>query len=189
MTTSPGRSGHAARSGHSQHSGQAARSEPGAGALRALVVVASNRAAAGVYPDRSGPLIAEALRDWGFEVEGPRVVGDGAPVGEALRDAVAQEYDVVLTSGGTGVSPTDRTPEETAPLLERQVPGIIEAIRHQGVSGGVPTAMLTRGMAGVARGTVIINLPGSTGGVRDGLAVLEPVLVHLVDQVRGGDHG
>jgi|SRR5690625_2428148 len=156
--------------------------------MRAVVVVASNRAAAGVYPDRSGPLITDALRNWGFQVDGPRVVGDGPPVGEALRAAVADGYDVVLTSGGTGVSPTDRTPEETASLLERELPGVIEAIRQKGLAGGVPTAMLTRGMAGVAGGTVIINLPGSTGGVRDGLSVLEPVLVHLVDQVRGGDH-
>src|SRR5690625_6911162 len=94
--------------------------------MRAVVVVASNRAAAGVYPDRSGPLITDALRNWGFQVDVPRVVGDGPPVGEALRAPVADGYDVVLTSGGTGVSPTDRTPEETASLLERELPGVIE---------------------------------------------------------------
>ena len=157
-------------------------------ALLAGVVVASNRAAAGVYDDRTGPLIVAWLRRQGFACEDASVVPDGAPVGKAIRAAVAAGARVVLTTGGTGLTPTDRTPEETAALLDRQVPGIAEAIRAAGVAAGVPTAMLSRGLAGLAGDCLVVNLPGSTGGVKDGLAVLEPVLRHAVEQVVGSDH-
>jgi molybdenum cofactor synthesis domain-containing protein len=155
---------------------------------RALVVTASGRAAAGIYADRGGPLLVEGLREQGFEVDGPLVVPDGDPVAQALRDAVRQEYDVVLTTGGTGLSPTDRTPEATRLVLDREVPGIAESIRAVGVGAGVPTAALSRGLAGLAGRTLIVNLPGSPGGCRDGLTVLAQLLPHAVDQVRGGDH-
>lgn len=151
---------------------------------RAAVVVASTRAAAGIYEDRTGPVIQEWLRGNGFDVEAVAVVADGDAVGDALRELVRGGCAVVVTSGGTGLSPDDRTPEQTKALLDIEVPGIMEAIRHAG-AGNTPTAILSRGHAGVAGKTFIINLPGSPGGVRDGLAVLGPVLGHLCDQLEG----
>ena len=128
------------------------------------------------------------LRDLGCEVDPePVVVPDGEPVAEALRTALADGMAVVLTSGGTGVTPTDRTPEATRPLLDFEVPGIAEAIRAYS-RDKVPTAALSRGLAGVAGRTLVVNLPGSTGGARDGLAVLGPILAHTVAQIGGSDH-
>lgn len=156
--------------------------------MKAAVVVASNRAAAGVYADETGPLIVAWLRDQDFTCEVPVVVPDGDPVGAAIAAAVADGARVVLTTGGTGLTPTDRTPEATRPLLDREVPGIADAIRAHGVANGVPTAVLSRGLAGVIGSCLVVNLPGSRGGVKDGLAVLEPVLRHAVEQVVGSDH-
>ena len=156
--------------------------------LQATVVVASNRAAAGVYDDTTGPLIVESLEALGFEVTGPKVVSDGEPVGQAIRLAVSSGARLVVTTGGTGLTPTDQTPEVTAELLDREVPGIAEAIRRHGVAQGVPTAALSRGLAGVHRHALVVNLPGSRGGVKDGLAVLEPLVVHAVEQIVGSDH-
>jgi molybdenum cofactor synthesis domain-containing protein len=156
---------------------------------RAVVVTASNRAAAGVYEDRSGQALAEGLRELGFTVDGPHVREDDvAFLEEVLREAVASGADVVLTTGGTGLSPTDVTPEATRAVLDREAPGIAEAVRRYGAEHGVPTAMLSRGLAGTVGRTLIVNLPGSTGGVKDGLAVLGPLLSHVVSQLRGGDH-
>jgi len=155
--------------------------------IRAKVIVASNRAASGVYEDTSGPLLVSGLRKLGCEVDEPVVVPDGEPVGQALRDAVAQGYDLVLTSGGTGITPTDRTPDVTRTVLDYEVPGIAEAIRAHS-RDRVPTSALSRAVAGVAGRTLVVNLPGSTGGAKDGLAVLGPILPHAVDQLHGGDH-
>ena len=154
----------------------------------ALVITVSTRASAGVYEDKSGPVIAEALADLDFVVDGPLVVPDGDQVGEALRAGVDQGYGVIITTGGTGLNPSDRTPEQTRAVLDAEIPHLIGAVTRYGIDHGVPTAVLSRGVAGVAGRTLMVNLPGSSGGARDGMAVLGPVLTHAVDQIRGGDH-
>jgi molybdenum cofactor synthesis domain-containing protein len=156
--------------------------------VRALAVTVSNRAAAGVYEDRSGPVLVRMLAEAGCSVDGPLVVPDGEPVEAALREAVTAGYDVVVTTGGTGLTPGDLTPEMTRRVLDREIPGIAEAIRAGGAAAGVPAAILSRGIAGLAGTVLVVNLPGSTGGVRDGMAVLGPILAHAVEQAHGGDH-
>lgn len=158
------------------------------GTIRACVITASTRAAAGIYPDRSGPLLADELAALGFEVAPVEVVSDGEQVGAALRAAIGA-YDIVMTTGGTGLTPNDLTPEQTRPLLDREIPHLTAEIVRIGVAKGVATSVLSRGVAGVAGDTLVVNLPGSRGGVRDALEVLRPVLVHAVEQIRGGDHG
>ncbi len=153
----------------------------------ARVVIASTRAAAGVYDDRCGPIIRDWLSECGFSVADPAVVTDGEAVREALLAALGEGVDVIITSGGTGISPTDATPEATLAVIDYQIPGLADAIRRSGLPA-VPTSVLSRGVCGVAGRTLVVNLPGSTGGVRDGLAVLADVLGHAVDQLAGGDH-
>jgi cyclic pyranopterin phosphate synthase len=169
--------------------GQAADVESPTAPLRpgsAVVLVSSTRAAAGVRDDSTGPLLEAGLAALGLAVDPARVVSD-ADLGAALRDALETRPALIVTTGGTGVSPTDRTPDATLPLLDRELPGVAEAIRARGLLA-TPTAALSRAVAGVARGTVVVNLPGSPGAVRDGLAVLGDLLPHLLDQVAGGDH-
>ncbi len=156
--------------------------------MKATVITASRRAAEGVYEDTGGPLIVEALVEQGFEVTGPVVVPDGQPVADAIAAALADGARAILTTGGTGLTPTDLTPEMTMPFLHREVPGVAEAIRAYGAGRGVPTAALSRGLAGVSGSTLIVNLPGSRGGVKDGLTVVVPLLVHAVQQIVGSDH-
>jgi molybdenum cofactor synthesis domain-containing protein len=154
----------------------------------ALVITVSTRATAGVYQDKSGPIIARGLADLDFTVDGPLIVPDGDAVGEALRDAVDQGYAVIITTGGTGLNPHDHTPEQTRAVLDFEIPQLAAEIARYGVDHGVPTALLSRGLAGVSGQSLIINLPGSSGAAKDGMAVLSPVLAHAVSQVRGGDH-
>jgi len=152
----------------------------------ARVVVVSTRAAGGQYADRTGPVIRAWLQERGFETPEPMVVAD-ADVAGALPRVLAEHPDVLLTTGGTGASPDDRTPEATLALLDAELPGLAEELRRRGAAT-TPTALLSRGRAGVTGRTVVMNLPGSTGGVRDGLEVLDGVLDHLLDQLAGGDH-
>jgi molybdenum cofactor synthesis domain-containing protein len=156
---------------------------------RALVITVSTRTAKGVWEDKSGPVLVDGLTGLGLEVTGPVVVADGDPVHEALLEAVNIGYDLVLTTGGTGHTPMDLTPEMTRRVIDRESPAVAGAICNYGVEHGVPTAVLSRGVAGIADRTFIVNLPGSPGGARDGLAVLGPILDHLLDQIAGGDHG
>ena len=181
------RDAHADHDAQAHHHRDADRARLGEGVPRtAVVVVASNRAAAGIYEDETGPDIRDWLhaRGWAATVV---VVPDGDPVGAALREAIDGGADAVITTGGTGVSPTDRTPEQTRPHLDLELPGIAEEMRRVG-GDSTPFALVSRGLAGVAGQTLVVNLPGSRGGVQDGLSVLGPLLGHLMDQIHGGDH-
>lgn len=152
---------------------------------RATVITVSDRSYAGVRPDTSGPLLASLLADLGFAVAPVVLVPD--EVAAIAAAVLAADADLVVTTGGTGLSPRDVTPEAVGPLLERLVPGLAEALRLDN-RGAVPTSVLSRGVAGTIDRTLVVTLPGSTGGVRDGVAVLAPVVGHALAQLRGGDH-
>ncbi|MDI9978496.1 bifunctional molybdenum cofactor biosynthesis protein MoaC/MoaB [Rhodococcus sp. IEGM 1307] len=150
----------------------------------AAVLVASTGGAEGTREDTTGPVIAAWLEDRGFTTRGPLVYAD-ADIAAGLADALSGNPALIISTGGTGVSPTDATPEATRAVLDRELPGVADAIRNRGTAV-TPHASLSRGLAGVANGTVVVNLPGSPGGVKDGLSVLDPIVDHLLAQVAGG---
>ncbi|MGP7959268.1 MogA/MoaB family molybdenum cofactor biosynthesis protein [Sanguibacter sp. A247] len=154
----------------------------------ARVITVSDRASAGIYEDRSGPVLVAGLRALGLEVPDATVVPDGDAVRDALFDAVGAGVDVVLTTGGTGLGPRDLTPDVTASVVERPVPGLAELLRADGLARGVPAAVLSRGIAGVAGRTLVVNVAGSPGAARDAVRVLSPVLPHALDQLAGRTH-
>jgi molybdenum cofactor synthesis domain-containing protein len=155
----------------------------------AHVITVSDRSAAGLREDRGGPLAVSLLREAGFDCDEPVVVPDGADsVEAALRAAISAGAGLVVTTGGTGIAPTDRTPEGTARVLDRELPGIAEELRRRGLSD-TPLAVISRGLAGIADpGTLVVNLPGSTRAVASGIAVIAELAPHVLDQLAGGDH-
>lgn len=155
----------------------------------ARVITVSDRSAAGLREDRGGPLAVSLLRDAGFPCADPTVVPDGADsVAAALRAAVAEGPGLVVTTGGTGIAPRDRTPEGTADVLDRELPGIAEELRRRGLAD-TPLSIISRGLAGIVHpGTLVVNLPGSTRAVASGIAVIAEIAPHVLDQLAGGDH-
>jgi molybdenum cofactor synthesis domain-containing protein len=157
--------------------------------VRAAIITASARASAGVYEDKSGEILKEGLISLGYDVSDVTIVPDDVKkISDALVSAIAAQTDLVVTTGGTGISPTDVTPEATAPHIQKLLPGISEALRAYSRER-VPTADLSRGIAGTSASTLIINLPGSPGAVKDGLVIIERLAGHIHEQLRGKDHG
>ena len=154
----------------------------------AIIITASNRASAGIYKDLSGAALKDGLSKLGYQVIGHKLVQDDInQIATTIKGALEDDIDLIVTTGGTGISPTDVTPEATKNLLEKELPGFVEALRAYSREK-VPTADLTRGLAGVNGKSLIINLPGSPGAVKDGLVIIERLAGHVHDQLAGNDH-
>lgn len=159
---------------------------PGRG--RGAVIVVSTQAAADIALDTTGPVITAWLRERGFQLDSAVIVPDGGPIADVVAAELVAGAHVVITTGGTGITPTDRTPEAVRPLLDLEIPGIIEELRRRGADVGA-RSLLTRGVAGIAAGgAFVVTLPGSRGGVADGLDILDGVLDHVLAQVHGAGH-
>ena len=155
---------------------------------KAAIITASNRASLGLYRDQSGEILAQGLEKLGFTVVSKVIVLDTVSlIAAEIARAIESKIDLIVTTGGTGISPTDVTPEATAPLLDKELPGIHEALRAYSREK-VPTSDLSRGLAGTANASLIINLPGSPGAVRDGLVIIARLAPHAISQLAGGDH-
>lgn len=158
--------------------------------LPACVITVSDRSFAGEREDRGGPIAVGLLRDAGWHCPDAEIIADGTDsVSEALRRAAARGVRLIITTGGTGISPRDQTPEGTRPVITRELPGIAEQLRHSGLSD-TPLSVLSRGLAGIIDpyGALVVNLPGSTRAVASGLPIVLGVAAHILDQVQGGDH-
>src|SRR6478735_7004302 len=156
----------------------------------AAVITVSDRSASGEREDASGPVAVAALREAGFSCDDAVIVPDGADsVERALTALVVAGVALVVTTGGTGVAPRDQTPEGTARVVTREVPGLAEELRRRGAAEK-PAGMLTRGIAGVVdpHGVLVVNLPGSPAGVAAGMPVVLSIAGHVIDQLGGGDH-
>lgn len=154
----------------------------------ATVITVSDRSSRGERADASGPVAVAALREAGVVCGDAVIVADGADnVEQALRDALGEGSRLIVTTGGTGVGPRDQTPEGTLRLITQPVPGIAEELRRRGTAE-TPAGMLSRGIAGIAEGALIVNLPGSPDAVRTGMPVILSVAQHALGQVRGEDH-
>jgi molybdenum cofactor synthesis domain-containing protein len=154
----------------------------------AAIITASNRASLGIYQDQSGEILAQGLEKLGFHIAFKIIVADNVSlIAAEISRAIDSKIDLIVTTGGTGISPTDVTPEATAPLIQKQLPGIHEALRAFSREK-VPTSDLSRGLAGTTDQSLIINLPGSPGGVRDGLVIIARLAPHAFSQLAGGDH-
>ena len=158
--------------------------QPDGSTGRALVVVVDDRRARGVEEDSSGPLVTELLAEAGFVVDGVVVVSaDEIEIRNALNTAVIGGVDLVISVGGTGVTPRDVAPEATEALLDRELPGIAEALRASGVAAGSTEAGLSRGLAGISGSTLVVNLADSRAAVRDGMATLGPLAAHVIAEL------
>jgi molybdenum cofactor synthesis domain-containing protein len=155
---------------------------------RALIVIVDDRVAHGENEDTVGPLVTELLEENGFIVDGTvAVAGETVDIRNALNTAVIGGVDVVITVGGTGVSPRDVTPDATQGVLDRPIPGIAEAIRSSGLAAGAVDAGISRGLVGISGSTLVVNLAGSRSAVRDGMATLSALVPHVIDQLSALD--